>query len=161
MHFWSFRRYHNVTFRSLPIMDTSPFMNFELCSIMRERRYYSVTSLCEVLYGNPASVVEKIEKYLQEEQNCFYVGFDFDYFSKLAKSALIMESYRDDEERLWISNEVLLHIINAVKKGQKGRKKYLLTGKKASSLRNDILERIVDLNESSGRPLENVFWKLI
>ena len=131
-------------------MDISPFMNFELCSIMREHRYYSVTSLCEVLYGNTASVVKKIEKYLHEEQNCFYVGFDFDFFSKLAKSASIAESYKDDEDQLWISIEVLLHVINAVKKGQKGRKEYLLTGKKASNLRNDILEHIVHLKESSG-----------
>lgn len=136
-------------------MDTSWFMNYELSSIVRECKYYSITSFCEALHRNAASNVEKIEKYLLEEQNCFYLGSDFEYFSKLAKSAGIAAS-SDDGNHLWISIEVLLHIITSVKKGKKGRKEYLLTGKMAAELRTAILESIAVLKESAGtHPIGN------
>jgi len=135
-------------------MDTSCFMNFKLSSIMRECKYYSVISLCEVLHGNGTSNVDKIEKYLLEEQNSFFLGSDFEYFSKLAKSASIVISSEDDGNHLWISIEVLLHVITAVKKGERGRKEYLLTGKKAIELRNAILECIVDLKKPAGTLLK-------
>lgn len=109
-------------------MDTSWFMNYELSSIVRECKYYSITSFCEALHRNAASNVEKIEKYLLEEQNCFYLGSDFEYFSKLAKSAGIAAS-SDDGNHLWISIEVLLHIITYLKKGKKGRRNTCLLGK--------------------------------
>ena len=129
-------------------------MNFELSSIMRECKYYSILSLCEVLHGNATSNMDKIEKYLLEEQNSFFLGSDFEYFSKLAKSASIVVSSEDDGNHLWISTEVLLHIITAVKKGERGRKEYLLTGKKAIELRNAIFECIVGLEESAGNHMK-------
>ena len=135
-------------------MNTSCFMNFELSSIMRECKYYSILSLCEVLHGNATSNMDKIEKYLLEEQNSFFLGSDFEYFSKLAKSASIVVSSEDDGNHLWISTEVLLHIITAVKKGERGRKEYLLTGKKAIELRNAIFECIVGLEESAGNHMK-------
>lgn len=137
-------------------METSKFMNFELKSIMREYQYYSVTSLCNVLHINDAEMVEKIEKYLLEEQNSFFLGSDFEYFSKLAKSASIMAS-SEAGHHLWISSEVLLHIITAVKKGDKGRKKYLLPGRIAIELRNAIFKCILDSKESAGSLLEFMF----
>lgn len=123
-------------------METSVFLNFELDSIIREAKYYSVPSLCEVLYGSAAKNVAKIEKYLLEEQNNFYLGSDFEYFEKLAKSASIATTSDDDGKQLWISIEVLLHVITSVKKGARGRKEYLLSGKMASDLRKAVFELI-------------------
>jgi hypothetical protein len=142
-------------------MDTSHFMNFEICSIMRDCKYYSLTSLCEVLDGKAASNVEKIEKYLHSNQNSFFLGSDFEYFSKLAKSASFEVSSGDDANCLWVSIEVLLHVITAVKKGDRGRKEYLLTGKKAIELRNALFEYIVDSKVPAGTPSEVIFRKSI
>jgi hypothetical protein len=138
-------------------MDTSCFLDFEFKCIMRERKYYSLLSLCEVISGNISRIMEKIEQYLLHEQNCFFVGSDFEYFLQLAKSASIKASSQTDRDCLWVSIEVLLHLITAVKKGGRGRKEYLLTGKSAIELRNEILHRIVVLKETAGILLEIMF----